>query len=179
MPTSGPATQFLKSEFLTLSVRGALEHSNTYKLASDRVRAQLRRMLRKKLNEVANRYKHPVANRYKYPVSDAEHEANIREVADAVTSKFADYLVGRRFRIGIAQKALNLYLKYLWCAKKIPMPPHCPFDRLIVSKLPKGEQLNWTQIQTIKRYKRLVRAARKKADGLSLAEWELESWEPR
>lgn len=40
------------------------------------------------------------------------------------------------FRIGSAQKALNLYRKYLWCLGYIPFPPHCPFDATIIDQLP-------------------------------------------
>jgi hypothetical protein len=81
-----------------------------------------------------------------------------------------------RFRIGIAQKALNLYLKYLWCVGLIPMPPHCPFDSSIIGHLPECMNFNWTAIDSIDDYQKLVNSARKKADDKPIAEWELELW---
>jgi hypothetical protein len=45
------------------------------------------------------------------------------------------------FRVGTAQKALNLYLKYLWCLGEIKTPPHCPFDRGIIQMLPVSERV--------------------------------------
>lgn len=86
-----------------------------------------RRALRTKLGDLASRYKHPV--------DDATHANNICEVADAMTAEFASCLRGGRFRIGIAQKCLNLYLKYLWCVGEILTPPHCPFDATMIARL--------------------------------------------
>jgi hypothetical protein len=53
------------------------------------------------------------------------------------------------------------------------MPPHCPFDSRVISKLPPKDQIPWTRIKDIVEYRKLVDAAKKKAEGESLAEWEL------
>ena len=53
------------------------------------------------------------------------------------------------------------------------MPPHCPFDSRIIQKLPPIDRLNWTQLDDMKDYSRLVAAARAAAGTLPLAEWEL------
>jgi hypothetical protein len=47
---------------------------------------------------------------------------------------------------GIAQKLLNLYLKYLWCVGYIVEPPHCPIDRIIIGKTSFRDRLNWTEM---------------------------------
>ena len=78
-----------------------------------------------------------------------------------------------RIRIGSAQKALNLFLKYLWCIGEAPEPPHCPFDFQIISKLPPAVRCNWTELDSIETYRALVAAAKTAAAGQSLAEWEL------
>lgn len=49
---------------------------------------------------------------------------------------------------GVAQKLLNLHLKYLWCLNKIPEPPHFPVDRRIQEKL--NEVAKDNNISTIK-----------------------------
>ncbi len=56
------------------------------------------------------------------------------------------------------------------------MPLHCPFDSIIISHLPECKALNWTTIDSIDDYKKLVDAAVKKAQDKPIAEWELEIW---
>lgn len=87
-----------------------------------------------------------------------------------MSAGYGQVLVGERFRIGIAQKALNLYLKYPWCLGIISRPPHCPFDGNILAEV--GVFDNWTQMDDPMRYREWVSAAERKA-GEALAEWEL------
>lgn len=160
---------FLRNEFLTMSVLGALGRSKTY---SDSVPTEAKRhflnTLRIKLDEMSKTYQSTV--------TENNHLRNIEKLSNDLSSSFTDYLRNGRFRIGIAQKALNLYLKYLWCVNLIATPPHCPFDSIIISHLPDCEGVSWTSIDTIEDYQKLVEAAHKKADGKPLAEWELEIW---
>jgi hypothetical protein len=92
-----------------------------------------------------------------------------------VVREHANALNGSRFRIGSAQKALNLYLKMLWCFDRIPAPPHCPFDRIVLSHVPDCERIKWTELDSPSEYRRIVSCARSVAGG-SLAEWELRSY---
>jgi hypothetical protein len=93
--------EFLKDEFLTLSLFGGLGRSNTYcSSATDDNKNKLRKSLRNKLTEMAEGYKSPV--------DDGSHAANICEIADAITKEFSSSLQNGRFRLGIAQKCLNL-----------------------------------------------------------------------
>jgi hypothetical protein len=161
--------RFLKNEFLTMSVLGALGRSNTYsKSTSEKDKNSFRNALRKKLEEIGETYVSPI--------SEETHCSNIKKIADDITALFSYCLKNGRFRIGIAQKALNLYLKFLWCVGLIPMPPHCPFDSIIIRYLPECNDLNWTATDSIYDYQRLVDAARKKAYGKPIAKWELEIW---
>ena len=89
-----------------------------------------------------------------------------------------------KYRYGIAQKLLNLYLKYLWCIKLIHTPPHCPIDRIIINKL--KLKCNWTQINDEKYYRRIIEKIKKtiKLDEVhspneSIAEWELKVYSRR
>jgi hypothetical protein len=52
-------------------------------------------------------------------------------------------------RIGLAQKALNLYLKYLWCLGEIHEPPHCPLDSIVLGQVPGCKDVRWTLIATL------------------------------
>jgi hypothetical protein len=162
--------KFMKNECFTLTMLGALGRSKTYvKSATHKEKEHVRKLLHCKLVEVAERYKNPV--------DEDEHVKNIREIADAITNEFASALRNGRFRIGIAQKCLNLYLKYLWCLGEIPEPPHCPFDGRIINKvLPKIQRLKWTELESEEDYLTLVGEARSLAIGTSLAKWELNAW---
>ena len=160
---------FLRNEFLTMSVLGAMGRSKTYlESATEGDKKLFRKGLREELDHVSRRYS--------CTVKEQEHFANIKELSYRLSDQFSHCLRAGRFRIGIAQKALNLYLKYLWCIDLIPIPPHCPFDSIVISYLSNCNDLSWTSVDTIEDYKKLVAAGRKKADWEPLAKWELEVW---
>ncbi len=113
------------------------------------------------------------------PVSEETHVQNIVRIKDTISKECSTFLING-FRLGVAQKALNLYLKYLWCLGIItPPPPHCPFDRIIIEKLPEEIRVPWTQINDVDTYLRLVEAAKKitAAQKRSLADWELNAYQ--
>jgi len=147
---------------------------------SEDEKTTVRECLSRFLAELGSRYRNPVTD-------DNEHTGAIKRIADELTARYGALLHDGRFRIGIAQKALNLYLKYLWCLGKIPTPPHCPFDKGVIDRLrPTIRQLGlqdpppWTELDSIEDYQPLVTAARSLAEpkGWSIAEWELRHWRP-
>ena len=158
--------QFLDNAFFSLTVRAAFPRSKTYRQdAEDPGKKEFRRTLREQLEELAQQY--TVA------VDEKTHIRNIELLANSLSEEFAHVLHDGRFRIGSAQKVLNLHLKYLWCRDRIPMPPHCPFDSAIIGDLPGCSHIKWTTLDNIEDYRRLVEAARAKAGDDSLARWEL------
>ncbi len=161
--------RFLKNEFLTMAVFGALGRSKTYSAsAGEEAKNRFRNALREKLDELSVLYKSAV--------TEEDHLSNIETLSNDLTSRFHHCLRNGRFRIGIAQKALNLYLKYLWCVDLISEPPHCPFDSIVICNLRDSADLKWTSIDTIEDYMMLVRSARKISKEKSLPVWELEIW---
>lgn len=110
---------------------------------------------------------------YEKEVHEDLHLSCICRVADELSECHGTALRGGRFRIGPAQKALNLFLKYQWCAGWIATPPHCPFDAIVINRLPMQPLLRWTELDDIRDYEKLVAAARTAAGAMSLAEWEL------
>ena len=116
---------FLCDEFFSLTLMAAVQRGDVYAPeARESARKKFRSELRRKLEEIASAYRKPTA--------EDIHLKNICSLADRFTNSHAKTLKGGRFRIGTAQKALNLYLKYLWCLGTIPEPPHCPFDFQII-----------------------------------------------
>jgi hypothetical protein len=160
-----------KDKFLTdvafgITLAGTAQRSKLYRRESTAdERNRFRLALRCTLESLAQQYR--------TRVTDARHVANIKDLARTLSKRHPDALNGARFRIGPAQKALNLYLKMLWCLDRIPTPPHCPFDRIVLSHVPGCERVNWTQLDSLPEYERIVRCARSAANGVALADWEL------
>jgi hypothetical protein len=163
--------EFLDEEFLASSIRGAFGHAKIYRGKTSEERRKFAGELRKLLRKCARAYKNEVP--------EEAHNENIRKLADKLSRDFKDAMKDKRFRIGIAQKALNLYLKYLWCMGRIRTPPHCPFDSEVLRKAKVGE--SWTRLDDMDGYKLWVAKARSVAGdtNLKLSEWELRLWNQR
>tara|TARA_R110000765_G_scaffold94079_3_gene177438 strand:- start:3397 stop:3945 length:549 start_codon:yes stop_codon:yes gene_type:complete len=126
-------------------------------------------------------------------VTDKEHITNIKEVSN-YSNHFSEIFNGGQINFGIAQKMLNLYLKYQWCLGNIAEPPHFPVDRIIQQKLNKSarqykqNQIDlkpWTRFKDEVHYLKVVNHARalskidKSMKGLSPANIELTLFERR
>ncbi len=91
-----------------------------------------------------------------------------------------DILVRDEISFGVAQKLVNLYLKYLWCLGKFDIPPHCPIDRLVINEgcQHPNRYHPWTQMPQEK-YVDAMNEIKQKAGNESLAVWELNLWNDR
>lgn len=158
--------RFLRDQFHGLVLQATVQRAGIYEESSaDTLREEFRKGLRRSLDAMAREYLQPV--------DDAAHVGRIDALAQEMTKSFGRTLRGGRFRVGPAQKALNLFLKYQWCAGWIPSPPHCPFDALIIGRLPAPIRTAWTALDDLDHYQRLVDAARHAAGDITIAEWEL------
>jgi hypothetical protein len=157
---------FLRDVVFGIALNGTAQRGKLYREGSGETeRRALRSALRRALENLIEQYRNGL--------SEAEHIANIDQLAQMLSAEHADALNSGRFRIGSAQKALNLYLKLLWCLDRIPTPPHCPFDAIVLSRVPGCEHVRWTQLDSLPEYQRIVACARTAAHDGSLAEWEL------
>ena len=165
--------QFLREQALLGAVCGSLQRSHVYvPRVTNAQRRSLGAVLRQELIQRA------VA--HVDPVPDNAHLHNIEMLCEHVTEACGAFLAEGHLRTGIAQKALNLYLKYLWCLHYIPEPPHCPFDRRVITHLPPPHnQTNWTHLEGLQAYADLIEAARAVAGEESLAAWELRIYQDR
>jgi hypothetical protein len=165
---------FLNYDYLAQSVTASLQHSKTYKAhVTPADRDNFRTSLRRQLHGMASRGYNTME------VDDDTHVENICNLSRTLSDRHRDILEGKRFRIGSAQKALNLYLKYLWCQGEIQTPPHCPLDAGVIATLSAAHRkCLWTQLDDIVKYNSMIADAKinAKATGISLAEWELNLW---
>jgi hypothetical protein len=115
-------------------------------------------------------------------ITEEVHLAKIQELADRLTAQFKPVLHQGRFRIGISQKIINLFLKYMWSMGEIPEPCHCPMDGIVKSKIKiefgRTALTDWTQLDDITEYIDYVETIRNIAEkeNMSIAEWEFHNW---
>jgi len=120
-------------------------------------------------------------SKYETKCSEADHVANIQSLVNFGTTEGGRLLGPDGYRFGVAQKLLNLLLKYLWCLGLVAEPPHCPVDRIVLAKTTLRNKLNWTEIKTAEKYNEAINAIRIVSNyaRLSLPEWELRFYSRR
>ena len=101
----------------------------------------------------------------------------IVETADQLAGAHCDALHNGRFRIGIAQKRIDLHLKYLWAAGLVPEPPHCSLDGIVRDIA--NREYDWTSSDSIDDYKCAIYALKHVAKPRTLSVWELEEFRRR
>lgn len=174
-------SNFIINELWQLSIAGAFQRAGIYKQgADDDEKTIFKKELKTDLEGL-------IQVHYFKEVTESKHVENILTLAKH-TQKYTSVLKNGQLNIGVSQKVLNLFLKYLWCLKMIPDPPHFPIDRTIQVVLNKEAKLldqpttilkPWTQIETTESYLELINLARRIRDNksayqqLSLAELEL------
>lgn len=113
---------------------------------------------------------------YKNKVDNDQHIKNIDTLKEEIQKKYNDILYDQTFRFGIAQKLLNLYLKYLWALGWIKTPPHCPIDSKISKAL--GSNYKFAISDDKGEYEEVIKKADQAAknNGISIIEWETEKF---
>ncbi len=171
--------RFIDEEIWILTFGGAFQRAEIYKkdnfsdVMREKTRIQFREEIKKFIRE-------EIAPQYQNIIDDDKHISNIIRFT-GWSESFSDILNGGYLKIGLSQKLINLYLKYLWCLNLIKIPPHCPFDRIIISKLGYYNPPSWTKLDDINKYKEFVHKAKEKAkkENLTIAEWELKVFQRR
>jgi hypothetical protein len=168
---------FLSYDLGTLTVKSALstrddEYPVYSKSCKPYQRSDAKKAIRVLLAEIERKYAAK-------SLSEPEHISFISEVAEDFSNRLKDFLHNGRFRVGIAQKLVNIHLKYLWTADLCPEPPHCPIDGIIRDLA--GIGYTWTQSDSIEEYRSAISDLKKLAEirGCSLAQWELEVYKRR
>lgn len=162
---------FMSDEILRLSIAGAFQRGRVYKKE-----LQVTDSDREKVKQYIKNYllNDDFIGSYANGISEEKHLKNIQNISsDFSINMGPQYLDRNHLRIGTAQKLLNLFLKYLWCLGVIKMPPHCPFDGVVINAL-ELDDVKWTKLDDITEYNELVKHARAVAKDKPLAEWELE-----
>lgn len=105
-------------------------------------------------------------------MGESEHIAQIEQFAQDISQQFGEILHEQTFRFGVAQKLLNLHLKYLWSAGFLMRePPHCPIDNILRDKV--NLAYHWVSSNSSSDYQAAIAQLKQYAHGSSLAMWEL------
>lgn len=112
---------------------------------------------------------------YAVVCTEEQHYKNIQSLIDYANTINPGILREDGYKYGVAQKLLNLALKYYWCLGLIADPPHCPVDRIIISKTTHSGKINWTQIKEKTEYQKVIEDIKMLArkSELSIPAWEL------
>ncbi|AUC76138.1 hypothetical protein [Olleya sp. Bg11-27] len=184
---------FLNNEIWILTFGGAFQRAQVYsENYPEKTRIAFRKALRDEVEKLVN-------NKYQVKVSENEHITNIKSIVS-----FSNDLKVENTNIpinfGVAQKMLNLYLKYLWCLGELKYEPtHFPVDRLIqieLNKITRNEKNKhlkiapkkieaWTQFKDESKYIDIINLAKTIIDKVevykhfSLAQLELTLFDRR
>lgn len=128
---------------------------------------------RKKIREKTWEVLQKLCNSY----DSASNEAHIGKINEFISKTQSHGLRGGKFSFGVAQKLVNLYMKYQWC-RGGKEPRHCPLDRNILNDIDwKGP--SWTNPKFDEKcYEKAIGKAQEKAktEELPLPEWELKKF---
>lgn len=159
---------FLKNQFWNATIGAAFQRAKLYvDNSSEKQKKAFRQDLKVEVESIAELYK-------KRTISDSEHIINIEKLVK-FSSKYKSILNDDKLKFGVAQKVLNLYLKYLWCHNYIKEPPHFPLDRTIQVKFKLKTIVSWTKIDNSQDYLKIISKIKEKAKdkNISLASIEL------
>lgn len=161
--------EFINYEIWILTFGGGFQRVAIYaNNVSDKTKAEFRAAIRNKINKI-------VREEYKNTnVSSEDHVKTIIDIKKWIDKNHSNILKNGEVMLGVVQKLLNLYLKYQWCLGLVHTPPHCPFDRIIISQMKLPNPPAWTKLNSVKTYKMLVKKAKELADNKTIAEWELD-----
>ena len=179
--------EFVVSEIQILSWGASVQRAGIYKMhknsktskKSDKKKKDFSRLIFKNLDD-------ELRPKYTTKVDPKDHLENIKALSaegNKIGKKFSEeigakFLRPTGYKIGVAQKLLNLYLKYLWCLGFVATPPHCPVDAIIIGKCKpargvKSTLTAWTKITKIEEYVKSIDVIGAEAlkKNLSIARW--------
>ena len=164
---------FLEYEFTTSSLLAALAtrrktHPTYTAGATDQQREAVKLWLRGYLLQLGKRYQ-------LRSLTEKEHLKEIRSPAAEASRTHGRSLHEGRFRFGVAQKLVNLYLKYLWSVGVVSTVHHCPLDGIVSREANLG--FEWNTSNSEAEYVHAISKLRSHAGDELLQEWEIRTFQ--
>lgn len=136
----------------------------------DEKKEKMRHDIRQCLVDIGLRYRDD-------DIDHKKHIDNILELKNEIQGNHAIILFEKTFRFGVAQKLLNVYLKYLWALDWInSTPPDCPIDGKISREL--NSNYKFAKSDNIGEYEEVIKKAKQVAEikNQSIVEWEFNTF---
>ena len=100
---------FILNEIFGMSWIASVQHNKVYKSNTrDVEKSEFQNYIEKYIED-------KIISRYINTVSEKEHNNNITKIAKYAENRYSSILENDVYKIGTAQKLLNLLLKYYWC----------------------------------------------------------------
>jgi hypothetical protein len=163
--------EFIKDELWILAWAGSVQRAKLYKDDIDASSKDVSKFRESVIKFITDN----LIAQYFSGCTEEQHYENIKRLIDHANNVDPGILNDSGYKYGVAQKLLNLALKYYWCLGIVSAPPHCPVDRIIISKTKYSGKINWTQITNRLDYQKVIEEIKvlAKARQLSIPEWEL------
>jgi len=170
-------TIYILGELWISAWNASVQHSALYKEGAWKNQREEIDVFKRK---VVDYIKDNLIPQYKEKISEMRHLENIRNLIEYANKVDTGVLGENGYKYGVAQKLLNLALKYYWCLGEIEEPPHCPVDKIIIDQT-RYRGRNWTQIVEEKEYSEIISAIKALAeqDSCSISQWELNKYARR
>ena len=172
---------FILNEIINMSIIGALAHRKIYN-SNAKEDSQERKDIKSSISEfLLCKIGKKVITMSE--IKEVQVIQWVGKLSDDIYIKHSDKLQpiesngSGGFSIGVSQKIINLFLKYLWSLGRCKMPPHCPIDEAVLISIGK-KGVAWTKCNDIETYKKWIKliAIKAKEKDSSIAEWELKFW---
>jgi hypothetical protein len=163
---------YLESELGILAWGASVQRAHLYKEGID---PSAKKEIKEFRRQVTKFLSSELLPQYKRLVTDAQHYTNLERLIEYASGQGESLLGMQGYKYGVAQKLLNLTLKYHWCLGLAEEPPHCPVDRVVIEKTKLKGRVKWTQIIDRAEYENVIDDVRRLAaeKNVSIALWEL------
>lgn len=171
--------EFVINELLILAWAASVQRAKLYRGKTDSAQSSI--TVIKFREDIIRFLTEKIIPQYIEGCKEEQHYKNIEALIAHATKVDPGILGEAGYRYGVAQKLLNLALKYYWCLGLVSEPPHCPIDRIIISKTRHSGKINWTQMLRRSEYEEVIKEVKALArrKGLSIAQWELAHYSRR
>jgi hypothetical protein len=169
--------QFITNELWILAWAASVQRAKLYKEEVESTSKEVNKFREEVIGFITTN----LIPQYVDGCTEEQHYRNIDDLIVYANKVDPGVLNESRYRYGVAQKLLNLALKYYWCLGLVKEPPHCPIDRIVISKTRHKDKINWTQITERSQYQKVIEEIKILAnrDQLSIPLWELRSYSRR
>ncbi|HUT83881.1 MAG TPA: hypothetical protein VMX95_04455 [Thermodesulfobacteriota bacterium] len=169
--------QFITNELWILAWAGSVQRAKLYKEDVDSTSKEVNKFR----EDVIGFVRMNLIPQYIEGCTEEQHYRNIDDLISHANMVDPGILNESGYKYGVAQKLLNLALKYYWCLGLIKEPPHCPVDRIVISKTKHNGKINWTQITERLQYQKVIEEIKVLANRnqLSIPLWELRVYSRR